>query len=90
MFVVWLYKLHICVPVLFFWHYRHHMTGDEDTEREVAFALKLSLKRNPFIIKRLDQRRGADVFETVARQQAKDLLKRWEMKKRPPLKPHGA
>ena len=55
----------------------------------MTFALKLSLKRNPFIIRRLEQRRGADVFEAVARQQARDLLKRWEMKKKPPLKPHG-
>jgi len=65
------------------------MTADDDTEQEVAFALKLSLKRNPFIVKRLDERRGADVFEEIARQQAREILKRWYMKKKPPLEPHG-
>lgn len=65
------------------------MAADDDTEREVAFALKMSLKRSPFVVKRVDDRRSADVFEEIARRQAKALLRRWTLKKKLPLPPHG-
>ncbi len=65
------------------------MAADDNTELELTFTLKLSLKRSPFIVKRLDERRGADVFEEIARRQARELLKRWTMKKKSPLPPHG-
>ena len=65
------------------------MVADEDTEQQITFALKMSLRRSPFVVKRLDERRGADVFEEIARRQARELLKRWTLKKKPPLPPHG-
>ncbi len=65
------------------------MAADDNTEQELTFALKMSLKRSPFVVKRLDERRGADVFEEIARRQARELLKRWMLKKKPPLPPHS-
>ena len=62
---------------------------DDETEWELTFVLRHSLKRNPFIVKKLNQRQGADVFEEIARRQAKDILKRWELKRKPGLKSHG-
>ena len=65
------------------------MPFDDDIENEVTFALKLALKRNPFIVRSLERRRGADVFDVIARAQARALLKRWNLTKKPPLDPHS-
>ena len=65
------------------------MAADDDTEQEVTFSLKMSLRRSPFVVKRVDDRRGADVFEEIARRQARELLKRWTLKRKPSLPPHG-
>ncbi len=64
------------------------MTADDDTEWTLTFVLRHTLRQSPFIVKRLDERRGADVFEEIARRQAQDILKRWELKKKLPLDPH--
>ena len=63
--------------------------ADEETENEVARILKTALKRSPFIVRNLERRRGADVFDVIARAQARQLLKRWDMARKPPLGPHS-
>lgn len=76
----------MCVHNSFPCRYRHHM--DDETEWELTFVLRHSLRQNPFVVKNLNRRRGADVFEEIAKRQAKDILKRWELKRKPGLKSH--
>ena len=66
--------------------------GYRSVRDELAFTLRLSLSRSPHIIKR---RPGTDAarklsmsLDMISERQAKDILKRWDLKKKPGRKDH--